>query len=79
MARLDGAPKPPTVFAKIVYWFVRRRLGKVPLPVRIHARHGPLFKGYARMEMAQDKAKRVPVALKSLVGLRAAMVIGCPF
>ncbi len=79
MARIPGAARPPSLFARVVFWFVKRRLGRVPEPVRIHARHRPLFDGYARMEMGQDKARRVPAALKALAGLRAATLIGCPF
>ena len=33
----------------------------------------------ARMELAQDKAKRVPFKVKALASIRTAMRIGCPF
>ena len=80
MARLQGVSKPPTLFARIVFWFVKRRLhGRVPTPIRIHALHANVFKGYAQMEMAQDKASRVPAVVKHLAVLRAATLIGCPF
>jgi hypothetical protein len=79
MSRIAGAPKPPSLFARIVFWFAKRRLGRVPLPVRIHALHGKVFSGYARMELAQDKAKRVPFKVKTLASIRTAMRIGCPF
>jgi hypothetical protein len=79
MSRIDGAAKPPSLFSRIVYWFAKRRLGRVPLPVRIHALHGNVFSGYARMELAQDKAKRVPFDVKALASIRVAMRIGCPF
>jgi hypothetical protein len=77
--RIPGAPSPPSLFARIVYWFAKRRLGRVPLPVRIHAVHGRLFQGYARMELAQDKARRVPFDVKALASIRVAMRVGCPF
>ena len=34
---------------------------------------------YARMELAQDKARRVPFKVKALASIRTAMRIGCPF
>jgi hypothetical protein len=78
MARIEGAKKL-SLFARVVFWIVKRRLGKVPLPVRIHALHPQAFSGYVRMEVAQDKSKRVPFVVKSLASIRVAMRIGCPF
>jgi len=78
MARIEGTTKP-TLFGRIVFWFAKRKVGRVPLPVRIHALHPRLFSGYARMELAQEKAKRVPFAVKALASVRVAMRIGCPF
>jgi len=79
MVRIAGVERPPSLLARVVFWFVKRRLGRVPLPVRIHARHARLFKGYAQMELAQDRARTVPARLKSLAGVRAAQLVGCPF
>jgi hypothetical protein len=79
MARLAGVTKPPTIFARIVYWFSKRMFGRVPLPVLIHAHHPQLFGGMARMELAQDKAKRVPFEVKAIAEIRIATRIGCPF
>ena len=77
--RITGAPTPPSLFARFVYWFAKRRLGRVPAPARIHALHGRVFQGCARMELAQDKSKRVPFKVKALASIRTAMRIGCPF
>ncbi|HUR28797.1 MAG TPA: hypothetical protein VM509_11465 [Planctomycetota bacterium] len=78
-ALVEGLDRPRSALARLVYWFAKRRLGKVPLPVRIHARHGAVFGGYAKMEYAQDRARRLPKTLKSLASVRAAQRIGCPF
>jgi hypothetical protein len=78
MARIGGATRP-SIFARIVYWFAKRKVGRVPLPLRIHAHHPRVFEGMARMELAQDKAKRVPFDVKTLASIRVAMRIGCPF
>jgi hypothetical protein len=79
MARIEGVTNPRSVFAKAVYWFAKRRLGRVPLPVRIHALQPKVFGGYARMELGQDKAKSVPFAVKALASIRVATRVGCPF
>jgi hypothetical protein len=78
VARIEGS-KPRSLFAKAVFWFAKRRLGRVPLPVAIHALHPKVFGGYARMELGQDKAKRVPAVVKMLAQIRVATLIGCPF
>jgi hypothetical protein len=78
MARLGGATRP-SLFARIVFWFAKRMVGRVPLPLRIHAHHTKIFGGLAKMELAQDKAKRVPFEVKALASIRVAMRIGCPF
>ena len=51
---------------RIVFWFAKRMVGRVPLPLRIHALHPKIFGGLAKMEYAQDKAKRVPFDVKAL-------------
>jgi hypothetical protein len=79
MARIEGTSKPRSLFARAVYWFVKRRFGRVPRSVKIHALHPAVFGGYARMEMGQDKARRVPFAPKALAQILVAMRVGCPF
>ena len=79
MARIEGFAKPRSLFARVVFWMVKRRLGRVPLPVRILALHPRVFGGYARMELGLDKAKLVPITVKELAQVRVATLIGCPF
>jgi hypothetical protein len=79
MARIAGVTKPASLFAKAVFWFAKRRLGRVPTPVRIQALHDRIFSGYARMELAQDKARLVPFQVKALAQILVAMRVGCPF
>ena len=78
MARIDG-PRRPGVIARLAYWHSRRKLGRVVTPVKIHAHHPRLLRGVGAMHMAQEAARSVPAALKSLACIRAAMRIGCPF
>jgi len=35
--------------------------------------------GYARMELAHMKMKRVPGSLKSLASIRVSTLLGCPY
>jgi len=80
MARIDGIEgRRVSFFARIVFFLTKRRLGRVIMPIRITAHHPRLLRGYVHMELAQDAAKSVPAALKTLVDVAIARWIGCPF
>ena len=80
MSRLDGIGQPPPLsFAGILFRIVRRRLGRVPVPVRIRGLSPPALRGYALMEQAEESASAVPKSLKVLAQLRVATRVGCPF
>src|SRR5688572_2658374 len=55
----------------------RRRLGRVPEPVAVAARHMPIFAGMGAFETALERSKKVSHRHKALGELRAAMVVGC--
>jgi len=80
MSRIQGLPaRKAGILGKLLYYFTRRRFGRVPEPVRVLAHHATLLRGYAGFELALDRSRRVPSKLKDLVELRAATLIGCPF
>ncbi len=79
MARLQGIQKAGSLLTRLVFFLVRRRLGRVPRPLRIHALAPRILTGYGQMEMAQEKARRVSAELKKLGQVRIAMRVGCPF
>ena len=86
MARMNGVePDQAGWFNRLVYWFVRRKVGKLTgnarlvEPVKITAHHPRLLKAYGQMEMGQEAARSIPTPLKSLASIKAAMLIGCPF
>ena len=79
MARIRGLEKGGSILARIAFFLCRRKVGKVIRPVRVHALHTRLLYGYGQMEMAQEKAKRVPDAIKSLGQILVAVRVGCPF
>ncbi len=57
----------------------RRRLGRVPAPVAITAHHGGVLKGLVAFGLAMERSRRVPAALKTLVCIKAAALVGCRF
>lgn len=79
MARLNGVERGASLLARLIFYFTRKRLGRVVAPIRVHAVHGSLLMGYGQMEWFQERARLVPHTLKALASLRAATRIGCPF
>ena len=66
-------------FVRLVYWFTKRKLGRVVMPVKIMAHHPRLLRAYGEMETGQAAAHSVDAALKVLAEIKAATMIGCPF
>ena len=86
MARMNGLePHQAGWYTRLVYWFVRRSVGKITgrsrlvEPVKIAAHHPRLLKAYGQMETGQAAARSVPDTVKALAGIKAATLIGCPF
>lgn len=79
MNRTLGVPnREAGVRARIVFWFTKRRLGRVPLSARIQARDPKLLEAAARMSMHIAQRGAVPLKLKELVQLKVAALVGCP-
>lgn len=79
MARLEGVQSPGLSFAGLVFFMVRRKIGHVVRPIRLHALSPRNLRGYAMMEGAQESARAVPRHLKKLAQVRVATRVGCPF
>jgi hypothetical protein len=86
MARIPGVePGQAGLGTRLLYWLVRRKVGKLTgrpsilKPVKIAAHHPRLLRAMGQMEMGQEAARSVPVVLKSLASIKAAMLVGCPF
>ena len=80
MARIAGIDdQHASLFTASVYRAVKRRLGRVPEPMRITAHQQGLLAALGGMEMAQEKMHTVEPVLKVLADIKAAMLIGCPF
>ncbi|HKB41205.1 MAG TPA: hypothetical protein VKD72_32560 [Gemmataceae bacterium] len=86
MAHMKGVePAEAGWLTRLVYWFVRRNIGKVTgkdrliEPVKIAAHHPRLLRAIGQMEGGTAAAHTVPAKLKQLASLQAAILIGCPF
>ncbi len=80
MARIEGiGDKQAGLLTRFVFGKVRKRLGKVIAPIRIHAHHPKLFRANIFMEMAQEGAKELDSIIKNLVQIRVSTLVGCPF
>jgi hypothetical protein len=84
MARIGGADPSKQgllqgLFTRIIYALVKRKVGRVVMPVKIVANHGKLLWGYGQMEQSLLSSRSVDAALKDLGQLRVATLVGCPF
>ncbi len=80
MQRIEGiADNQADLFICSIYAAVRRKLGRVPEPLRITAHQPRLLAALGGMELAQEAMRTVDPVVKALVGIKAAMLIGCPF
>ena len=86
MAHMKGVePAAAGWLTRLVYWFVRRKFGKLTgkhrliEPVKVAAHHPRLLRAIGQMEGGLEAARSVPAELKLLASLQAAMLIGCPF
>jgi hypothetical protein len=64
---------------RIIYWLVKRRLGRIPLGVRIRARVPKLLELSGRMDLHVASPGSVPAVLKELAQVKVAVMVGCPF
>ena len=58
MAPIDGVNKGCSLIARIVFFFAKRRVGKIPNPIRIMALNSPILRGYGlwnKHRRAQEK------------------------
>ncbi|MEZ4427864.1 MAG: carboxymuconolactone decarboxylase family protein [Nannocystaceae bacterium] len=78
MSRLNPSPQL-SVFARLVAWFSRRMLGRVPAPFTVIAHNDRVLRGQVAMERHMMSARLVPARLKSLAELRVATLVGCHF
>ncbi|HEY0452722.1 carboxymuconolactone decarboxylase family protein [Actinophytocola sp.] len=79
MPRIPGVPtKEAGPLVRVLYWFAKRRLGAVPEPFSVLARHRKLMLAAARHELAAEKASKVlPANVREIAVFRTAQQLGC--
>jgi AhpD family alkylhydroperoxidase len=79
-ARIEGVPERRAgLLTRIGYAYSKRSLGAVTEPARVFAHHPMLAAGYGALEMATERADRVPPKLKVLAATKSAAMSGCEF
>ncbi len=80
MARIPGVPKGREGWLlRYAQRFSKKKVGAVTEPVGIMGHQPWLLAGVGGYEMVSDRMGTLPEKLKALAGIRAAMLIGCPF
>jgi len=79
MSRIDVTDAGKSWLARLSFFITKRKMGKVVMPVKVHALSTPLLYGMGQMELSQEKSTKVPITVKMLAQVRTAMLIGCPF
>jgi alkylhydroperoxidase family enzyme len=64
---------------RLIFWLVKRFLGRVPVSSRIWARDPKLLKLAFRMNVHMARGGTLPAKLKELAQLKVAAMVGCPF
>lgn len=80
MARIEGVDPSKTSFLmRLVFGKVRKILGKDLTPQKIQARVPRIFWISTITEFLLGQKAKVPLRQRSIVQLRAAALVGCPF
>ena len=80
MARIEGvSDQQAGVLTRFAFWMARRKVGKVPDPMRVWAHHRAISMASGGYEYWLDRARLVDARLKALAGIKAATMVGCPF
>ncbi len=80
MARVEGVdPKQTSFLMRQVFRKVRKLVGRDLTPQKISARVPRVFWTNVAMEWLLGQKAQVPLRLRSLIMLRTAVRVGCPF
>lgn len=64
---------------RAVFAAAKKRVGRVPEPMRLMAHSTAVMWGNAGFELALGRARAAPARLKNLASIKAASLVGCPF
>ena len=80
MARVEGIdPKQTSFLMRQVFKKVRKALGRDLTPQKITARVPRVFWSFTLPEWLLGQKARIPLRQRSLIMLRTAVRVGCPF
>jgi hypothetical protein len=80
MARIEGADPAKTSFLmRAVFKRVRKALGRDLTPQKITARVPRVFWSFMLPEFLLGQKAKIPQRLRSMIMLRTAVRVGCPF
>ncbi|HRI64312.1 MAG TPA: hypothetical protein PK156_08735 [Polyangium sp.] len=78
MARMEGVlPERAGWFARLGYFFARKKIGRVPDPMTIYAHNPWVLCAYGNFELGMEKASRVDKRIKALASIKAGSIVGC--
>jgi hypothetical protein len=66
-----------TLLTRVVFWFAKRRMGRVHLGLRIRAFDPKFLRNSALMDLYSRSKGPVSMHLKELAQLKTALMIGC--
>jgi hypothetical protein len=67
------------LLARLAAWWSKRKLGKVPGPLRVVAHSSALLRAVGGFEFAAEKLTKVDPKIMCLASLRTSTLVGCPF
>jgi hypothetical protein len=80
MSRIAPLPdRKLGLLARFAAWWAKRKLGKVPGPLRVVAHSSAVLRAAGGFEFAFESFEKVEPRLLSLAVLRTATLVGCPF
>jgi hypothetical protein len=80
MPRISALPdRDLGLLARFAAWWAKRKLGKVPTPLRVVAHSSAVLKAVGGFEFSAEKFTKVEPSLICLASLRTSTLVGCPF
>jgi len=72
-------PKEAAWSSRLLFWLVKKQVGKLITPLRVQAHRPGIMWGFAAMTTAVEFSKAADKTVKRLVTIRTAQIVGCPF
>jgi alkylhydroperoxidase family enzyme len=79
MTRIKGITQGGSLLARLAFFISRRLYGKVLQPLRVGALDTRLLLACGYMELAQQRARKMPRETKELARMLAALQVNCPW